>query len=265
MSEPARAKGNNVWLIAFRKYHTWLGLTAVCFIVIIALSGIYLNHKDFFKSLGSFSPSASEPKKEKSLSFRGEEAGLLRTTTDLAALPVTFDQALAITRERWGEQPVERIELKNEKGHLIYKVKTPQGELMIDAGTGESAVHGGKQEKGKKAVANGSPSGQSSMVPRVWTAEEYQKSQKGGIDWGKLIKDLHTGKVGGLAGKLLVDLTALILIVLCLTGVYLYVVPQLRKRRSARLRALAAAEAARGHEAGGSTADGPGSSALGTP
>lgn len=174
MSEPARAKGNNVWLLAFRKYHTWLGLTSVCFIVIIALRGIYLNHKDFFKSLGSFSPSAPEPKKEKSPFSTSEGAGLLSTTTDLTALPVTFDQALAISRERWGEQPVERIELKNEKGHLIYKVKTSQGELIIDAGTGESTVHGGKQDKGKKAVAQDSPSGQSSMVPWVWTAEEYQ-------------------------------------------------------------------------------------------
>lgn len=233
MAEPAKPKTNNGWLIAFRKYHTWLGLAMTAFIVVIALTGIYLNHKDLFKGqvgkpkpseaakAGDGKPARSEPPPE--------ATDGLTTATDLDALPVTFSQAMAVCRDRLGEQPVERIELKNEKGRLVYKVKTASGELVVDAGSGEATEK--PRDKGKKAEGT-------QYAPVVQTAEEYEKEQKGGgTDWGKLIKDLHTGKVGGLAGKLLVDLTALILVVLCLTGVYLYVVPWLRKRRSARLRA----------------------------
>jgi hypothetical protein len=60
------------------------------------------------------------------------------------------------------------------------------------------------------------------------------------MDWGKAIKDLHTGKIAGDAGKLLVDIVAGFIIPLTLSGLYLWVVPTLRKRRSSQLRAAVA-------------------------
>jgi hypothetical protein len=74
-------------------------------------------------------------------------------------------------------------------------------------------------------------------TPPIKSDEE--KDRKAGTDWGKIIKDLHTGKLGGLPGKLFVDTVAVILIVLSATGTYLWVVPKYRKWRSARQRATA--------------------------
>jgi hypothetical protein len=225
MAEQPKIKANNGWLIAFRKYHTWLGLATTAFIVVIALTGIYLNHKDLFKGWGS------KPKPEATAQHNNDtahDAAKLTTATDLESLPVSFSSALALCREHAGDQPVERIELKNEHGRLVYKIKAASGELVIDAESGQASQNAKPTGKGQK---HGGKEG-----PVVQTAAQYEKEQKGGMDWGKWLKDLHTGKIGGLAGKLLVDLTAVILVVLCFSGVYLYVVPALRKRRSAQMR-----------------------------
>jgi hypothetical protein len=64
------------------------------------------------------------------------------------------------------------------------------------------------------------------------------------INWAKLVDDLHTGKVFGSAGVLLIDVTSGVIIALTLTGIYLWGVPMLRKRQSRRRQAAATAEAA---------------------
>lgn len=213
----ATAKPNNpnAILMAFRKYHTWLGVGLTVFIVTVALTGIYLNHKDSFNSVFGI-----KKIRDKSLAPKSSYPQFpLSTTTDLSTIPVSFDQALALVREEQGEQTLERIELKNEKGRLIYKVKCDSGEFVVDATTYHS--------------------------PMVMTHEDFeqQTEQTTGIDWGKVIKDLHTGKLGGLPGRLWVDFIAAALVALSGTGVYLWLIPVLRKRRSARQRA--AADAAR--------------------
>jgi uncharacterized iron-regulated membrane protein len=50
---------------------------------------------------------------------------------------------------------------------------------------------------------------------------------------GKLIKELHTGKLGGLAGKLLVDSTSLAILALTLSGLYLWAWPRIRRHKTA--------------------------------
>jgi uncharacterized iron-regulated membrane protein len=47
---------------------------------------------------------------------------------------------------------------------------------------------------------------------------------------GKLIKGLHTGKLGGQAGKLLVDFTSLTILALTLSGLYLWAWPKIHRR-----------------------------------
>jgi uncharacterized iron-regulated membrane protein len=84
-------------------------------------------------------------------------------------------------------------------------------QLTYDLGSGEIRVSG----QGKKP-ARGEAAGKSAKPE----------------NWGKWIKDLHTGKVGGLTGKLVVDFTSGSILLLTLTGLYLWVWPRVRPRRA---------------------------------
>lgn len=86
--------------------------------------------------------------------------------------------------------------------------------------------------------------------------------KKSGYDWGKIIKDLHTGKIGGEAGKLFVDVVAGTIILLTLSGLYLWAVPKLRKRKAER---DAAAKARAPYAGAGSGSTAPSSEARPRP
>jgi hypothetical protein len=205
----ADSKTNKNWLLVkFREWHSWGGLFLSVFILIVAVTGILLNHKDFFFRKG-----------EKNVATG--PSGQLSSTTDLTALPISFADALALGCAHYGDVPLEKIELKDELGQLIYKICPGEGkEIRIDAFTGEI-----KSKYGYRLAAGvGKP--------------------KAGLNWAKIVDDLHTGKIFGTPGKLLIDLTSGVIIALTLSGIYLWGVPWLRKRRAARERRRAAEAAA---------------------
>ncbi len=128
MSSEIRQVPKNYWLIRFRQWHTWIGVGSAWLLLIVAATGISLNHKDtFLYQLGLAERKPPKP----------ESAGKLS--------------------------------------------KPPEGYRMMN----------------KDGTA-------------------------GGLNWGKLIKDLHTGKIGGFAGQLLVDLLGAVVIFLSCSGVWLW-------------------------------------------
>lgn len=136
--------------------------------------------------------------------------------------------------------PLERIELRVESGTLVYKFKAARGdELWINAATGAHFVKG-RYEKVKQA-ANGA------VVART-------------TDWGKILLDLHTGKIGGEIGKALMTAAAGLLLLLSVSGIYLWLKPLLLRRKNARAKAPAvqlappATEGGQGMVAGDSAA-----------
>lgn len=192
-------RNKNAWLVRFRRWHTWGGGFLSLLILAIAITGILLNHKSILsgQSGGKAGPT-----------------GLLTTTQDLGRLPIGFDQALALAHAHFGDVVLEKIELKDEHGTLIYKVSRGGGdEIRIDAESGALASKYGVALAG---------SGETRM------------------NWEKLVKDIHTGKIFGFAGVLTADATSVVIIALTLTGLYLWIVPILRKRRSARDRLVLA-------------------------
>lgn len=204
-------------LIKVREYHSLLGVCLAAFILLVCVSGIYLNHKDFFTS---GEPDAKEKPKQAGKSGKA----LVLTTENPGALPMDLNQALALAKPHLGDAPLERVELKSERGDWSYKIKSQdEAEVIISVATGT-----------------------------ITTKAAYQK--EGAYDVGKVIKDLHTGKIGGEAGKLFVDFTSIVIIVLTLSGVYLWAVPKVRKRKAQR---DAAARAAVGCPASGSPALAP--------
>lgn len=241
------AKSKNWLLVKFRQYHTWLGVGLSSFIIIICLTGIYLNHKGLFNSLFGKNEhekhsehESEEKRRDKShdkkshgksktpkLAAAPNQENLLpqpapttlavalvspsnsqepqairkplelHTSTSLQAYPVGFDQALNQARNYWQDDALqlEKVELRSEDGEMVYKIKDlDEREVIINAETG------------------------------VLTEKKPPQ------DWGKTLKDLHTGKIGGTIGKLLVDFTSIVMLFLTGSGIYLWLAPLLRKR-----------------------------------
>jgi uncharacterized iron-regulated membrane protein len=215
----SKPKSRN-WLLAkSRQWHLWGGLIAGMFILIAGSSGIVLNYKKpIFTAVGL---------EEKPRTSGGEAkqktrpAGLqLNTATRLAAASVSPDRALEIARAEWGEVALERIELKKEQGEWIYKLKQKGGdELWVNAATGSHFVKGAYE----RIVKGGT---------------ETQPARQ--TDWGKILLDLHTGKIGGDVGKAIMSIAALMLLFLTTSGVYLWIKPILIRRQNAKARAVSA-------------------------
>lgn len=187
---PATRNGTT-WFLQFRKWHSWGGLVLSALILLVGVTGILLNHKKLF--------------------FRGARknpTGLLRSTTNLDSVPVSFSQAMGLARRHYGDVALDKIELKDQGGRLVYKVSQGHGEeVLIDAHSGAlSSKYGGSLEG----------------------------SQETTLDWAKVVNDLHTGKILGTTGMLVVDVTAGVIIALTVTGIYLWCIPMLRKRHKRR-------------------------------
>jgi hypothetical protein len=171
-----------------RRWHRWLGLGCLLPTLLLGLTGILLNHKELFFGAANLRP-----------------AGLLTTTIKIEQLPFTFGDALARGREVWGDGVIEKVELKEEKGRLVYKIVAGPGrELLLDAQTGAMQTVDGLRIKqpGKDGTK---------------------------LDWKKITGELHSGKIIGLTGRLLMDIAAAVLVVLAGTGLYLWALPRWQK------------------------------------
>ena len=234
MENATTAKRPKNWLlIKVKEWHGWIGVALSLLIIVVCASGIYLNHKDFFK------PGEGPEKKPdgkmmaagaggKAGGYREDDeraSGALTTRTALVDLPVSFARALDMAEERFGGVAVEKIELRDERGELVYKVKVgEERELIVNALSGEQALKDGYRHDEASAAGGGGR----------------------GYDWAKIVKDLHTGKIGGEAGKLLIDATSIAVMGLTLSGLYLWAVPRARKRKAAREAAAKMAAAKEG-------------------
>jgi hypothetical protein len=149
---------------------------------LVGASGIVLNYKKpTFTALGlEGKPPNAKPGRDAGADHVSVE---FTTSTGAATMPVQPERALEIARAQWGEVLLEKLELKTEHGEMICKLKRKGGEeLWVNAVSGEHFIKG-----------------------------EYEKIFKGGTattparqtDWGKILIDLHTGKIGGEVGKAL--------------------------------------------------------------
>lgn len=203
-----------------RQWHKWGGLTAGAFLLLVAASGIVLNYKQpILTALGlEREPMEAKIKREKSAT--AAPLPKLTTTTGLSAASVPLETALALARKQWGDAPLERIELKDERGTLLYKIKARDGEeLSVNALTGAHFLKG-EYEK----------------ITRSGTGDLLARR----TDWGKILLDLHTGKIGGAVGKAIMTAAAGLLLLLTLSGSYLWLKPLLIRCQNARAKAAMA-------------------------
>jgi hypothetical protein len=205
-------KNPNQRLKQFRQWHMWGGLFAGVCILLAGTSGIVLNYKQpVFSALGLEKKTGPNPSQEEK---PAAAAANITTANALNALPVSLERALELARIEWGEAPLERIELKAERGQPTYKLKHKGGdELWVNAINGDHFIKGEYEKRASKTAS-------------------------GQTDWGKILIDLHTGKIAGGAGKAVMSLAALTLLFLTLSGVYLWAKPVLiRRKNGAKLKA----------------------------
>lgn len=137
------AKSKN-WLLAkSRQWHRWGGLLAGLFTLVAATSGIVLNYKQpVFDALGLERRFPKEGAMPDDKPKRSESA--FTTVTGFKAAATNVERLLEIARQEWGDVPLDRIELKEEHGELIYKIKRRGGdESWVNATRGSYFVKGG--------------------------------------------------------------------------------------------------------------------------
>lgn len=207
---PPRTKN---WLLAqSRQWHKWGGLFAGLFLLLISITGIVLNYKQpIFSKLGIEMKRGERDASPLPASKSSDEVAFT-TAAGVTGGKVDFAGALAIARAEWGEVPLERAELRAERGTVSYRFRKSGGEeLWVNAADGTHLVKGEYERLGKPD--------KDGTVTRT-------------TDWGKILIDLHTGKIGGSFGKALMTFVAGLLLLLTLSGFYVWLKPLLIRRQN---------------------------------
>lgn len=197
-------------LAQFRRWHKWSGVIAGVFLLGLGATGILLNYKQpIFTALGV------PTKRDREASPLPPIPKLVRvelTTAGITGGTVMFEQALAIAKKEWGEIALERAEIRAERSGVTFRFRNAAGaELWVDAADGRHATKGEYERVNR---------GESGGPPTLAT------------DWGKILIDLHTGRIGGGVGKAVISGMAALLLFLCLSGFYLWLKPLLTRRQN---------------------------------
>lgn len=240
--------GTRIKLLKYRRAHRWLGKTIVVFVVFLALSGIVINHSgdmgldrryvswswllDAY-GLAAPAPTASFVAGDRRVTLLGGRLFLDGAEVS-EALPslggaVTVGPLLAIgggTRVlvllETGDL-VEAIDLAPLLAGDIDRVGLSGNRVVLDAGgtryrsDPDVALFETWQASGPESVAwsDATPPGDDELavLEAAWRGR--------GITVERLLLDLHSGRIFGLLGKLLLDLVAVIMIVLSVSGLIL--------------------------------------------
>jgi hypothetical protein len=193
---PSTPRPKNWLLLRLRSWHSWTGMAALLILVMLGLTGIYLNHPELL----GLDPVPAETGK------------LLFTSSGLTAL-VPIEQALKAAHAEWGEAKVQFVQLREEGNRLVYRVRrrNSSDEVTVDARSGLLvAVRTGQREV--RYAEDG-------------TAQENQMS------WTRLMFDLHTGRILGFPGRLIADGAGMAILLLSFSGIFLFVIPRWRRWR----------------------------------
>jgi hypothetical protein len=119
-------------MVTLRQFHFWTGVIACAFLVLLAITGIVLDHRDQLKAGGKI---AVDNRLEITRGFKPEE------------LPVSPSKAIEIALTHLGDAvTIRKIELKKAGKGLVYKIETrSKDEIYIDPvmGTVQTTSSGG--------------------------------------------------------------------------------------------------------------------------
>lgn len=193
-----------------RLWHKWVGVVAALAMISFAITGIILNNKEAFGLKPK--PVAVETGTKKEKNPAQGSLPEFTTSTALELLPVSFEEAMAIGRKELGQAKLDKIELKNDKGWLHYRVQTlekPHSQVLVDAESGAVLVR--RPEPGAAASLEG------------------------------FIKDLHYFNFWGGRYKIVADIFAASLALLTASGLWIFFRQEAGIRRARKLASQARA------------------------
>jgi hypothetical protein len=236
-----------------RRWHARIGLTAALFFLVLALTGLALNHGSdlaldakyvHVSWLARWYGIKDEPPHRL---FRSAHHGLVaahgRWLLDGRAFGEKLPQPVGLVElhdmvviageaslyvYRSDGKLIDRLERDALPGVPIDAVGSSGRELVLKtaAGTFVSTDALSWQPAPGREIAW--------SVPNELSASErqaYEKALAPGISVQQLLVDLHSGRFAGRHGPLIVDLLALMLVVLALSGTWLFLVPRRRRER----------------------------------
>lgn len=249
--------GNALKQQRFRRRHRWLGKSIVVFIVFLAISGIVLNHGDDMGLDSRYvswpwlldayglevpAPAASYAAGERRATLLGERLFLddrepevrLATLTGMVAvgplLVIGGGSRVHVLLDT-GEL-VETIDLRAELPGPIDRIGAADGRVIIDSAgalwraDADVAFFEAWTSAGNDVTwSNESAPGPDELAG---LATAYRGR---GVTVERVLLDLHSGRIFGLVGKLFIDVIAVILIILSLSGLLL---ARLRARNGSR-------------------------------
>lgn len=236
-----------------RRWHARVGFTAMLFFLILAVTGLVLNHgRDlrldgqylYLSWLSRWYGIKTEPPHQAFRSghheliaangrwlFDGRIFGeKLPRPIGLIEIPdlvvIASDAALYVYRDD-GEL-VDRLGPDALPGVPIQAIGSSARKLIVGtaSGTFASADVLSWQPVPRQRVVWSVPSGLTVAERRA-----YEETLAPGVAVQQLLLDLHSGRFAGHYGPLIVDLLAVMLLVLSVTGAWLFLVPRHRRKR----------------------------------
>lgn len=183
----------------FKTVHTWLGVLILPWIIVIGLTGLYLNHWQLVNDLLT-KPSYDEA------SFDDWPNPQQQDEADADALA----QAL------WPESDWRGIEWSDYHGRTVWNVEVDRDLLIVDQATGHYWI-------------------KTAFKRKTYDPDGDLLHTK--IYWSSLFKTVHEyGWFDRRFGTWLADITAGAMVVFGLTGLYLFTAPRMRRRKNRKKR-----------------------------
>jgi hypothetical protein len=249
-----KAKKNKATLRKFLTLHHRMGIVSALFIILLSLTGLVLHHGSFLGLDNRFIQSSSllnwynieVPGVTLSFSVENKRASLIEQAIyfNRERLPGSYNNLTGITASDFGFviATSNSLLLLTEEGELIEELTSvngvPAGITAIGAGVGgfinlnsaAGLVQANLESLQWEAIEN------ADLVVN-WSADSQvpvelntviQKHYAGSLlSTERLILDIHSGRIFGSVGALVVDIMAILFILMAMTGVWIWV-----KRRS---------------------------------
>jgi hypothetical protein len=240
-------------LLLLRRWHARIGLVAVVFFLFLAVTGVVLNHaaglgldERYVHAfwLARWYGIGAEPPHHGFRSGRhdliaangrwvldGRVSGeKLPQPIGLVELPGMVVVASSTSLYVYGEDGalIDRLEKEALPAVPLQAIGTVASRLALRTASGvfQSSDALSWQPARRNAIAWSSPADLSATE-----REQYAKMLQPGISVGRLLLDLHSGRFAGRYGPFLVDLLALFLGVLSLSGAWLFLKRKHRRER----------------------------------
>jgi len=172
-----------------KNIHMWLGILVLPWVIVIGLTGIYLNHdKAIYKML----PNGSYDEDQMDLWVVGA--------------PVTEDKARDVANGIWPRLGITSVADDTYHGRPVYVFEKDKGSIIITKATGHYWV-------------------KSNFTRLTFDPDHRQLNRK--YYWSNIFRTLHsTGWINDKLGSVLADIAAIAMVVFGITGLILFLIRQ---------------------------------------